>query len=57
MTRKRTVESPDIEAHIDTRLDVQINRALNRLDQIFWLLIAIFAASLMLMFTIVWAFG
>ncbi len=53
MTRNRRVESPDI----DTPLQAEISRAIKRLDQIIWLLIAIFVASLMLMFTIVWALG
>jgi len=42
---------------IDEPLDAQISRAIRRLDQITWLLITIFAAILMLMFTIVWAYG
>ena len=53
MTRNKRAESSDI----NTPLDTQTTRAIKRLDQIFWLLIAIFAASLMLMFMIVWAFG
>jgi len=53
MTRNRRAEVLDI----DTPVDAQIARAFKRLDQIFWLLIAIFAATLMLMFTIVWALG
>ncbi len=43
----------DVAAHIKKGFD----RLIRRLDQIFRPLIAPFAASLMLMFTIVWAFG
>ena len=43
----------------DAAADIKkgFDRPIRRLDQIFWLLTALFAASLMLMFTIVWAFG
>ncbi len=38
-------------------LEKGVDPLIRRLDQIFWLLTAFFAASLMLMFTIVWAYG
>ena len=43
----------------DAAADIKkgFDRLIRRLDQIFWLLIALFARSLILMFMIVWAFG
>jgi len=43
----------------DAAADIKkgFDRLIKRLDQILWLLTALFAASLMLMFTIVRAFG
>ena len=40
----------------DAAADIKkgFDRLIRRLDQIFWLLTALFAANLMLMFTIVW---